>query len=178
VFRDQEYGAGWGYYCAVPEFPDEVVEKSFADYCAHVSASLEKKQPPYNLLAADPTVFDGQGNWVSRDPDAGLNCSSFVVAVFHSFSSKRLVRIETWPVGLPQDIQEQTVLVCTMMHSGRPQDHAQALKLALQIGKHPRIRPEETAGACLEDEKDRPVDHPRGAANGLIVLREWDDHHP
>ncbi len=177
VFRDQAYNPAWDYYCAVPHFEDPIIEESFADYCAHVSASASQRQPPYNLLAANPALFDQSGRWVSTDPDVGLNCSSFVVSVFHSYNVP-LVRIGTWPVGLPKDIQEQTTLVYKMMHSGRPQDHAQSLKIALQIGKHPRIRPEETAGACLEDEKDRPVDGARGAANGLLVLKEWDDHHP
>jgi hypothetical protein len=176
LFRDQPYSPAWGYSCAVPQFDDEVIEQSFADFCAHVGKSLAQNRPPYDLLAANPDAFDKDGNWVPRDPDVGFNCSSFVIGVFAAYNHP-LVKPETWPIGLPQDIQEQTSLVCKLLNSREPRDRAQAIKISPQIGKYPRIRPEQAAGACLEDQIARPLAHAECEANGLRVLQEWDAHH-
>lgn len=175
-FRDQTYDPDSKYYCVVPQLPDPYIGEAFADYCAHAAASIAKQQPPYNLLEADPKLFDKKGNWISRDPDSGFNCSSFVIAVFHSYNIK-LVRIETWPIGLEQDIEEQTKLVCALMTSPRPQDRAQAIKISPQIGKFPRIRPEQAAGACLEDNSVRPVDHTICCTDAQLLLQIWDEEH-
>jgi hypothetical protein len=177
MFRDNEYDPRWDYYCAVPQFDDPVVAEAFADWCAHVAASLARRRPPYNFLSPDNTDFDSEGNWICRDPDSGMNCSSFVVAVFQKYNIP-LANVRTWPLGLPQDVEEQTALVRQLLNSEDPAARAQAVKISPQIGRHPRIRPEETAGACLEDESARPVDHPQCAANGARVLKEWDDNHP
>lgn len=155
-FRNQPYNPAWGYWCAVPHFADPIIEESFADYCAHVAASLPARKPPYNLLSAENTQFDSAGVWVSRDPDGGMNCSSFVAAVFQSYNCP-LVNVQTWPVGLPRDIQEQTDLVCKFVNSVSQEDRKQAYKMSPQIGRHARIRPEEAAGACLEDDAARPL---------------------
>jgi hypothetical protein len=176
-FRDAPYEQRWDYYCAVPQFDDPLLEMSFADYCAHVAQALTQDKPPYNFLPPNMTVFDTNGKWISRDPDSGMNCSSFVVAVFESFNTP-LVKVSTWPVGLPLDVQEQTALVAILFTSTNPNDASQALKISPQIGKHPRIRPEETAGACLEDESARPIDHAQCAENGKRVLEVWDQNHP
>lgn len=177
TFRDQEYDLKWGYYCAVPPFEDPVLEQAFADYCAHVATAMTLEKPPYNMLSLGSPVFDSRGIWISRDPDRGMNCSSFVIAVFASFNMP-LVNVTTWPIGLPEDVQEQTALVQIMLSTNNPSDRAQALKISPQIGKYPRIRPEEVAGACLEDASARPIDHAPCAANGIRVLQEWDTHHP
>lgn len=176
LFRNQPYNPAWGYSCAIPQFDDPILEETFADYCAHVGRSMAQKRPPYVLKAADPTAFDKDGNWVSRDPDSGFNCSSFVIAVFASYNHS-LVKPETWPIGLTQDIQEQTILVCKLLNSSEPKDRAQAIKISPQIGKYPRIRPEQVAGACLEDQTARPLAHAECEANGNRVLQEWDTRH-
>jgi len=175
--RDSEYDCKWGYYCAVPQFDDPHVEEAFADYCAHVAKQTPRQRPPYNLLSPDGVTFDSDGYWICRDPEAGMNCSSFVIAVFSSFNIP-LVNAATWPIGLQQDIEEQTTLVCTLLNSDNPDDRQQAFKISPQIGKHPRIRPEETAGACLEDEKSRPLVHTQAAEYGKAVLEIWDNNHP
>src|SRR5712692_9373639 len=98
---------------------------------------MAQERPPYNFLPPQMTVFDQDGKWISRDPDSGMNCSSFVAAVFASFNIP-LVQSQTWPVGLPEDIQDQTALVCRLLNSSDPSRRAQACKISPQIGKHPR----------------------------------------
>jgi hypothetical protein len=177
VFRDQPYNSAWGYYCAVPHFDDPLVEESFADYCAHVAQSTAVRRPPYNLHNPDAFWFDPQGDWFCCDPDVGMTCSSFVVAVFASYGHP-LVDASTSPVGLPDDVAEQIDLLCTMRQSTVAADRAQAIKIAPEIGRHPRIRPEEAAGACLVLATSRPLNHAQTAPIGVRVLQEWDARHP
>lgn len=158
------------YLCAVPPL-DPVLAQSFADYCARVARANSSKKIPYDLIYEPRSLFDADGEWCPPTPDAGLNCSSFILGLFKSYKID-LIDFISWPLR-EEDSRAQIPLVEWLVASSNPSKKAQGIKIAKQIGKHPRVRPEETAGACLED---IPAGYQLCEAAGKRVAEICDQH--
>jgi hypothetical protein len=124
---------------------------------------------PYNLKHDTECEFDENGNYVPKPGETGLNCATFVLTVFRS-AGTLLVDTTTWIIReSPErevDVSAQSRFVSQLAR--KPQTREQAERVRSEIGG-PRIRPEEVAGACLED--DLPVGFSQCRANGQYILQ-------
>jgi hypothetical protein len=96
----------------------------------------------------------------------GLNCSTFVLVFFQSFGVP-LVKLETW-----QKRSEDAPWHAALVRWVAASDPQQATLIASDIGCA-RVRPEEAAGAGLEEQL--PVNFPQCVANGLFILHVLDN---
>jgi hypothetical protein len=78
-------------------------------------------------------------------------------------------------MDIEQDVSEELALVNSMARSPDPEVCRQAAQIRSQIGKAPRVRPEEVAGACLEEPLPASgVDFVQCEENGRKVLEVCD----
>jgi hypothetical protein len=95
------------------------------------------------------------------------NCATFVLTVFKA-AGPRLVDPSDWPARPEEDRQWQAKLVRWLW----PEAGGRHIKRILPDIGRARIRPEETTGACLEDES--PAVFRQCKPNGRIVLSVLD----
>jgi hypothetical protein len=105
------------------------------------------------------------GLFRSSHPLIGLNCSAFVCQVFRD-ADIPIINIDSWPPRPERDVPAQRWLVSVMeaiYWSCQIEGRETTLtpdKIEFnrsQIGRMPRVAPEETAGACLEPRSNLPA---------------------
>jgi hypothetical protein len=156
------------YICVRPNLErDDSV--ALAGYCRRIfKGSARHNGIPYNLRYDLETRFDPDtGDLILPSEASGLNCATFVVQVFRS-SGNPILDGTSWPPPRPKDIERQRLLVDFMRSNpdSRHRNPEQADIMSREIGC-PRIRPEEVAGACLED--DLPARFDKCEANGHFL---------
>jgi hypothetical protein len=149
------------YACAVPRI-HPLRLRFFVNLCR----VLGDKRPQLRYALRHPEnarfVIQANGDVVLTKGGAGLNCSTFVLVVFQSYGWP-LVSLAGWQQR-PEDAAWHARLVAWVARK----DPAQAALIQLEIGCA-RVRPEETAGACLEDVL--PACFSQCVANGAHILR-------
>lgn len=164
ILKTVEYTADGTTSCATTKI-DEADQVFLAAFCGRVSTAWQNQEIPYNLKYDPDVRFDPTTGAVSFGPNStGLNCATFVLAVFRS-AGNPLIDATGWPADRPGDRERQTQYVEFLRQ--RDVDHADVVEA--EIGT-PRIRPEEAAGACLED--DLPAGFAQCEPNGRYVLQE------
>ena len=98
----------------------------------------------------------------------GLNCSTFVLTIFHE-AGPTLVNFAGWPKRASDRAWHQHLVKLL-----RPLVPAWYFKKVVKDIGCARVRPEEVAGACLED--DLPTSFPPCEANGRHVLQGAERH--
>lgn len=104
---------------------------------------------------------------ISEAAPFGLTCSTFVMAVFKS-AELQLIQAAGWPERVEDERWYQR-LVKHMGNTGVDPEHIAKVEKDVKVI---RVRPEETAGACLESY--RQVEFARASQNGLSVMEQFD----
>jgi hypothetical protein len=126
---------------------------------------------PYSFRLGLNVRFCAQtGDLLTLGDGHGLNCSNFVITVFQS-TGITLVDLDGWE--LREDDEERHRCFFDMMLNDVRIPTSHLFGVWDEIGCK-RVRPEETAGACLEDEL--PAKYEQCKLNGEAVLRLIDDH--
>jgi hypothetical protein len=154
------------YLCAEPDLEPEDAEV-VAGHCR----SIARDNPPiwfaihYNTRAR---IGEEAGRMALSMEGKGLNCSTFVLTVFQS-AGPALVDFARWPKRASDRAWHRHLM--SMLRPRVPLWYFK--KVAKDIGCA-RVRPEEVAGACLED--GLPVSFPQCEASGRHVLRAVEGH--
>jgi hypothetical protein len=155
--------------CVVPAIEEEDAI-NVAIYCRGIAR--HRPELPYGLSYNDDGCFEvTKGNAELRVPEERrwLNCSTFVLTVFKSAGPK-LVDPTGWPDRPEEDRRWQAKLVRWLW----PEAGCRHIKRVLPDIGRARIRPEETTGACLEDEL--PATFGRCEPNGKVILNVLDSN--
>lgn len=130
------------YLCLIPKMP-----RDRARFYPRLCRKIWTKHPSirYALANHEGNRFNiADGDVVLSIGSNGLNCSTFVLAVFNSYGFQ-LIDFSTWQAR-PEDEDWHDGMVAWVGQS----DPVQASRIRSEIGCA-RVRPEETAGACLFD---------------------------
>jgi hypothetical protein len=163
--HDSEWKYGQNYAHVVPNIPQERVNA-----VAALRRLIRRKYPgiPYAFRLVEDVRFNTTtGNIILSKGALGLNCSSFVLIVFLQ-AGVRLIQLETWEER-PEDRVWQQHLLDLLIRTNAPTEHVEAVRGEIGCA---RIRPEEVAGACLED--DLPASFARCRDNGQAIVNAID----
>jgi hypothetical protein len=163
--HDSEWKYGQNYAYVVPNLPQER-----ANAVAALCRLIRRKHPgiPYAFRLVEGVRFDAAtGDIILSTGSLGLNCSSFVLIIFLQ-AGVRLIRLETWE-GRPEDREWQQHLLELLIRTSASAEHVEAVRTEIGCA---RIRPEEVAGACLEDEL--PASFERCRDNGQAIIDALD----
>lgn len=116
---------------------------------------------PFSLSFDDDLEFTTSGRIILARNGKGLNCSTFVLHVFRQYGIP-LVDFDTWQAR-SEDAEWHRSLVEWVKHD----DPEHAALIESEIGCA-RVRPEEVAGAALDNEL--PVSFEHCVHNGQAVL--------
>jgi hypothetical protein len=164
---------GGSYRLLVPNRP-RAVSEAVATRCRATARSRPELR--HGFLKQRDAYIDGEGKFFVED-DRGLNCSSFVLVVFGSVGVE-LVDEGSWK---PREDDEHRFrgLWCQLLGSVRNRygnnpnlrqiREGHVRKIAPDVTAV-RVRPEETAGACLSE--SLPVGFQECEAHGETVRRE------
>lgn len=156
--------------CVMPHFDepsDEIWLAKFFDLIAKNPAN--RRTIPYNLKHDEDVEFDDDTGEIAFGPDStGLGCATFVLAAFRSGGS-RLIDATGWPRASAEDQSRRLRYVNILLDSKSPDRQSQGRRINNEIDS-PCISPQHVAGACLEDEIDRPVRFAACEANGVAVV--------
>jgi hypothetical protein len=157
------------YICADPELEYEDAE-AVAGHCRLIADDMPTIR--FALHYNPKATFSRSGNrMLLLKEGKGLNCSTFVLTVFQS-AGPRLINKDGWPKR-DSDKSWQKHLV-EMLSKRAPAWHTR--RVAKDIGCA-RIRPEEVAGACLEDVLPaQPAAFAACERNSLIVIDALQKH--
>ena len=154
-----------------PNLKTEELE-AVATRCRKIARNKTNKMIKYAFKYNRRTVFGKDGYLFCAD-GKGLNCSTFILTIFHSVNLG-LVNENTWKARPEDEIiftQLRDYLKSHIeKHFSNKKDHAEHVRKVAPDVKSIRIRPEETAGACLED--TYPVSYERCAPNGRELVKE------
>jgi hypothetical protein len=157
-----------GYVFAYPDI-DPIRARQVAELCRLIK-DRGPKIPYAFRLDLNARFCAITGDLLTLGDGHGLNCSSFVVVVFQS-TGIALIDLAGWEIR-SEDVYRQSQLCHLMSSSSRtPESHILAVRH--EIGRYPRVRPEETAGACLEDLL--PAAYDRCWPKGVAILAFIDD---
>jgi hypothetical protein len=154
------------YLCADPEF-DAVDAEIVAAHCRLIASLAPNINFAIHHNPAARLKAKGQTVNVEHE-DKGLNCSTFVLAVFAE-AGPPLVDFATWRTR-DTDARWHRFLVA-LLKKHAPEAHWK--KVEQDIGCA-RVRPEEVAGACLEN--PLPATFEQCEANGVFALGEVAKH--
>jgi hypothetical protein len=163
--HDSEWKYGQNYAHVVPNIPEER-----ANAVAALCRLVRRKHPgiPYAFRLVEDVRFNTiTGDIILSKGALGLNCSSFVLIVFLQ-AGVRLIRLDTWEER-PEDREWQRHLLDLLSRTNAPAEHVEAVRE--EIGSA-RIRPEEVAGACLEE--DLPAAFEQCRDNGQAIVNTLD----
>jgi hypothetical protein len=149
--------------CIVPEM-EELEQANVAIMCRGIARDMPEL--PYGLTYNDDGYFDfidGNFDLILPEDRRWLNCSTFVLTVFKS-TGPAILDAEDWPARPIQDRDWQIQLAKWLW---KRSDCKHIKRILPGIGRA-RIRPEEAAGACLEDEL--PARFEQCEPNGQVVL--------
>lgn len=158
------------YRCVVPDI-DPLEMPYAAEFCNLVAKSpANRGRIPY-AIGQHPLVDridPATGAWLPKDRASGVTCATFVLVVFDA-AGFRLLDSSHWPVRA-EDRAAVERLAQLLEQDKDPDRVRQGAVVRGQI-EMPRIRPEEVAGACLED-----IPPPAGFAecerNGKWILEQ------
>jgi hypothetical protein len=132
--------------CIIPALEEEDAI-NVAIYCRGIARHLPAV--PYGLSYNEDGCFvitEGRAELKLPEDRRWLNCSTFVLTVFQS-AGPRLID----PIGWPDRPDEDRVMQRQLIHWLWPAAGCKHIKRQLSAIGRARVRPEETAGACLED---------------------------
>lgn len=139
--------------------------------CKRIYTSEKNRNSiPYTLaLDGRVQIHPVTKDFILPSEGVGVNCATFVVHVFDSAKNPLLVT-EGWPLAKdrPGDKERQQTLVDFLSNSLNESEREQAKLIASDVGNCFRIRPEEVAGACLEDKL--PANYASCEPNGIRIL--------
>jgi hypothetical protein len=161
---------GLPYHLLIPHRPIPML-KAVAFQCRRIAR--EKPQIPLGF-APTRITFDSEGRMRAPIDNRGLNCSTFVLRVFESVGV-RLLDESTWQHRPEDEVRfkqlherlEKHVINRYALHPKQRDHLAHVRKIAPDV-KSVRVRPEETAGACLS--KALPVKFEEAKKYGYDVL--------
>jgi len=157
----------------LPDFEFEEEGDYLLTMCRRIRGRPENRGITYCLgsFPFPESYFDENGLFCTSDPRYGLNCSTFVVRVFES-GKYPLVRIEGWP-RRQDDIPCQQWLVGHLERALRTDPGGSITQAKVDFAQSqigcPRIRPPETAGACLEPRGSLPIGVALCEPNGDVI---------
>jgi hypothetical protein len=155
-------------------------EEVLAGLCRRIFQTASNHQISYTVgtFPSPDSYFDRDAIYRSSDSRIGLSCASFVIKVFAA-ADLRLVELEGWPARPNRDEPAQRKLVGWLEeHLRRCQRSGTPTTLTedkidfnrSQIGKRPRVAPEEVAGAGLEPRENLPAACETCQANGELIV--------
>lgn len=167
-FRGEPYTGEFG--CASLKIRQSE-ELWLSGFCGRILKTHRRGEIPFSIRHEPDVAFDKETGRISfPNSVAGLNCSNFVAAFFRSSGTPLIdVAKGDWPTERPDDIVAQTSHVQMLLDSDDPEFQARGKQIQGDIGCS-RIRPEEIAGACLEDEY--PVAFAFCEANGQFIRNQ------
>lgn len=170
VLRDEGFAGQEQEFVSVEPNLERDDRVALAAYCRRIAlANMARRAIPYNLRYEPGTTFDPDtGDFLLPEGATGLSCATFVVQVFRS-AGLPILDASTWPPARPKDRERQRTLIEWLRDYPDPRhrDPIQADRLEAEVGC-PRIRPEEVAGACLEDEI--PAGFEQCEPNGCFLI--------
>ena len=133
------------------------------EFLATRCRQVAKRRPdlPYGFRLQRDAIFNDQGEYLVKD-DRGLTCSSFVIVLCRS-AQIHLVNEATW-VPRQVDVKRHESLLQFLQGVASPE---WVRKIAEDV-RTIRVRPEETAGACLSN--TLPVSFAEAESLGKQVL--------
>jgi hypothetical protein len=156
------------YLCADPEFDYEDAE-IIAAHCRLLASLAPTTRIKFAIHHNPAARLKLQAQTVTVEHDGkGLNCSTFVLAVFAE-AGPALIDFSTWRKR-DADARWHKFLI-SLLKKHAPESHWK--KVEQDIGCA-RVRPEEVAGACLED--GLPAHFEKCEANGFFALAEVAKH--
>jgi hypothetical protein len=157
------------YLWVVPDIP-AVRLRSVAALCRLVANNYSTVGLPYALRYDGTQTFDtANGQWLAGVNGRGFTCSTFVLALFQSCGIT-LLDLPTW-CDRPSDVEWQNHIVQVLRAHGTDTSHLAGV--ASEIGCL-RFRPDEVAGACLEE--DHPVPFSTAISAGIAVQEALEQH--
>ncbi|QDU56152.1 hypothetical protein [Aeoliella mucimassa] len=134
--------------CVTPRI-DSAEALYLSVFAEKIAKSKINRRIPYNLKYDPDISFDTKTGAIEAGIDStGLGCATFVLAVFRS-SGCVLVDCSTWPPA-NEDDKEQRRTYLGLLRRCSASGRRQAERIESEIDL-PRFRPEQVAGACLED---------------------------
>lgn len=125
----------------------------------------------FALRYGDNSFDTATGQIVLAKDGLGLNCATFVLAIFRSYGFD-LVDFSTWQYRAQDAVWHRELV--TMVRAQTDCDGPNhATLIASEIGCA-RVRPEEVAGACLEDAL--PADFDKCRDNGIWIVARLRGH--
>ncbi len=155
------------YACVVPN-----IEPERARIVAGLCRTIWRRRPkiPYSLrLDVHARFRAATGDVVLSKEGNGLNCSNFVLIVFLT-SGISLIDFTTWQERA-EDADWHRYLVQQLEGHGASPEHVEAVRSEIGCA---RVRPEETAGAGIED--FLPANFEQCARNGREIVTILDAH--
>jgi hypothetical protein len=150
---------------------DPCLEMEDAEAVAGHCRAIARDNPPiwfaihYN---PDARLAEQQGKVKLVGDNKGLNCSTFVLAVF-KHAGPGLVAIGGWPQRASDKTWHRQLV--RILRLKAPRWHADRVEKDVGCA---RVRPEEVAGACLEE--DLPATHRQCIPNGVVVRQHATRH--
>lgn len=168
--KHDAYSGSFG--CAIPNM-DYADEMFVAGFCGRIWRARQQDKIPFSLRHDPDVGFDLVTGEVRFPAGAtGLICANMVLAVFRS-SGNTLLDPSGWPTDRVEDHEVQQNQINTML-SRSADERAQGKLLQADVGHVARVRPEEAAGACLEDAY--PAAFLECEANGRFIRHRMDEH--
>jgi hypothetical protein len=144
---------------------DVIRAKQVAGLCRLIR--LKTPRIPYSLrLDLNARFCTLSGDLLSLGEAHGLNCATFIIVVFQS-TGLTLIELEGWEIR-EDDRRWQRPLSLLFRRWQPPVSPLHIQNVLSEVGNWPIIRPEEVAGACLEN--DLPARFPQCRSNGEAVL--------
>lgn len=154
---------------AIPNL-DEEDQLFLSGLCDRIWKARNMQLIPYAFRSDTNISFDrATGELVMKPGTPGLDCASFVMKIFES-AGHRPIDDSGWPPAGDTGRKARKKIMEWMNQSGQNAAQ-QAQRIAAQLND-PWIRPEDVAGACLEDAW--PVNANICQANGDYVRGELD----
>lgn len=171
ILRHEAYSGAFG--CAIPVL-DSADELFLSGFCGRIWRAIQHDKIPFGLRHDPDVRFDLATGEVRFPVGAtGLNCANMVLAVFRS-SGNTLLDPSGWRTDRAEDHKVQQEQVDLLL-SRTPDEQAQGRVLQSDVGRVARIRPEEAAGACLED--SYPAAFTECEANGQFIRQRMEERH-
>ncbi len=152
--KEDDFSTWRKFYICVDPNLQRADKVALCGYCNRIYTSERNRNSiPYNLALDNRVqIHPVTSDFIIPSEGTGMNCATFVLHVFHS-ANNPLLTTAGWPLAKdrPGDKERQQSLVDTLASSPNEADQQQAKLVASEVGNCFRIRPEEVAGACLED---------------------------
>ena len=159
--HDWQWKYNENYAYVIPSIPQER-----ANAVAALCRLVRRKHPriPYAFRLVEDLRFNmTTGDIILSKGAYGLNCATFVVIIFLEVGI-RLIELKIWEART-EDAEWQQQLLGLLIATNAPTEHIEAVRTETGCA---RIRPEEVAGACLEEKL--PASFTQSRDNGRAIL--------